>query len=162
MGKVKNTSDKKAIALKVKPGKKTDPKQKNKVTGFKIAKKGKNDAETVELINQIKKSTSKKAEQKNEAKIVDATPKVPKVKKDKKEKQKKAAATEISADAEKSTLTIDNILPAGKTETLIQSLIDAAEKEAATKKDIFGSDYKFRIQIQSIKIPKCPERIARM
>lgn len=162
MGKAK-VSDKKAIALKVKPGKKNDPKTKNKVTGFKITKKGKNDAETVELIKQIKNSTSKKAEKKNKAVETNDAVK-PKVEKQKKKKEKKTSvsADETSETTEKQTVTIESILPSGKTAALIQSLIDATKSEVEKKKDIFGSAYKYRIQIQSIKIPKCPERVARM
>lgn len=163
MGKAK-VSDKKVIALKVKPGKKNDPKTKNKVTGFKITKKGKTDAETVELIKQIKNSTSKKAEKKNKvAEVVEIDAGKPKVEKQKKKKAKKTSVSETSETTEaKETVTIENILPSGKTSALVKALIDATKSEVATKKDIFGSAYKYRIQIRSIKIPKCPERVARM
>lgn len=163
MGKAK-VSDKKAIALKVKPGQKNDPKTKNKVTGFKISKKGKNDAETVELIKQIKNSTSKKAEKKNKvAEVVETDAVKPKVDKQKKKKVKKTSVSETTDETTvKETVTIENILPSGKTAALVQSLIDATKGEVEKKKDIFGSSYKYRIQIQSIKIPKCPERVARM
>lgn len=161
MGKAKSTSDKKAVALKVKPGKKTDPKTKNKVTGFKIGKKGKNDAETVDLIKQIKNATSKKVQ-------VQKTDDKPKADKQKKQKAKKPAKSETPAAADeaqtevKSTLTLESILPESKTVSLVQSLIDATKKEAEKKKDIFGSDYKYKVQVTAIKIPKCPERVARM